>query len=173
VTLFTIRANLPVDPNTKRNHVNRYVPLVATAIKKGIGLKPNHFSHHRHFFYYFLANSISYASLDSLPQQSFSQPWLPHTRTYFRRPSQMKARFANLLRTTFSQTALCEDIPTPNTNEIMVFSSFQCSFSLPAYDFFFELLDHCKIELVHLNPNSILHFTVFVHLCEAFLGTPP
>ena len=26
------------------------------------------------------------------------------------------------------------------------------------------------IELVHLNPNSILHIAAFIHLCEAFLG---
>jgi hypothetical protein len=26
---------------------------------------------------------------------------------------------------------------------------------------------------VHLNPNSILHIVVFVHLCEAFLAMPP
>jgi hypothetical protein len=50
-----------------------------------------------------------------------------------------------------------EDIPTPNTNKIVVFSSFfQRGFGLPACDFFRGLLDHYKIELVHLNPNSIL-----------------
>jgi hypothetical protein len=67
-----------------------------------------------------------------------------------------------------------EDIPTLNTNEIVVFSSFfQCRFSLPACDFFRGLLDHYKIELVHLNPNSILHITAFIHLYESFLGIPP
>jgi hypothetical protein len=50
-----------------------------------------------------------------------------------------------------------EDLRTPNTNEIMVFSSFfQRGFSLSACDFFRILLDHYQIELVHLNPNSIL-----------------
>jgi hypothetical protein len=67
-----------------------------------------------------------------------------------------------------------EDIPTPNTNEIVVFSSFfQCKFGLSACDFLCELLDHYQIELVYLNPDSILQITVFVHLCEAFLGIPP
>jgi hypothetical protein len=71
-------------------------------------------------------------------------------------------------------TAIGEDLPTPNTNEIVVFSSlFQRGFGLPAYDFFRGLLDQYQIELVHLNPNSILQITVFVHLCEAFLGIPP
>jgi hypothetical protein len=67
-----------------------------------------------------------------------------------------------------------EDIPKPNTNEIVVFSSFfQHGFGLPACDFFHGLLDHYQIELVDLNPNSILQIVVFVHLCEAFLGIPP
>jgi hypothetical protein len=68
----------------------------------------------------------------------------------------------------------CEDLPTPNTNEIMVFSSFfQHGFGLSACDFFCGLLDHYQIELVHLHPNSIPQIAVFVHLCEAFLGIPP
>jgi hypothetical protein len=67
-----------------------------------------------------------------------------------------------------------EDILTPNTNKIVVFSSFfQCGFGLPACDFLRRLLDHYQIELVYLNPNSILQITVFVHLCEAILSIPP
>jgi hypothetical protein len=67
-----------------------------------------------------------------------------------------------------------ENLPTPNTNEIVVFSSFfQCGFGLLTYDFFHGLLDHYQIKLVHLNPNSKLQITVFDHLCEAFLGIPP
>jgi hypothetical protein len=54
----------------------------------------------------------------------------------------------------------------------MVFSSFfQCGFGLSACDFLHGLLDHYQIELIHLNPNSIL--AAFVHLCEAFLGISP
>jgi hypothetical protein len=67
-----------------------------------------------------------------------------------------------------------EDIPTPNTTKIAVFSSFfQRGFGLPTYDFLRGLLDHYQIELVHLNPNSILQIAVFAHLCEAFLGISP
>jgi hypothetical protein len=67
-----------------------------------------------------------------------------------------------------------EDIPTPNTNEIVVFSSFfQWGFGLSACDFMCGLLQHYQIELVHLNPNSILQIAVFVLLREAFLGIPP
>jgi hypothetical protein len=54
-----------------------------------------------------------------------------------------------------------EDLPTPNMNEIAVFSSFfQCGFGLLAYDFFCGLIHHYQIKLVHLNPNSILQITV-------------
>jgi hypothetical protein len=67
-----------------------------------------------------------------------------------------------------------EDIPTPNTKEIVVFSSFfQCGFGLPTCDFQCGFHDHYQIELGNLNPNSILQITVFVHLCEAFLGILP
>jgi hypothetical protein len=67
-----------------------------------------------------------------------------------------------------------EDIPTPNTKEIVVFSSFfQSGFGLLAYDFLRGHLGHYKIELVHLNPNSILQIAVFIHLYEAFLRILP
>jgi hypothetical protein len=54
-----------------------------------------------------------------------------------------------------------------------MFSSFQRGFGLPACDFLCGLLHHYQIELVHLNPNSILQISIFVHLYEAFLGIPP
>jgi hypothetical protein len=64
-----------------------------------------------------------------------------------------------------------EDIPTPNTTEIVVFSSiFQRGFGLPTCNFLHGLLDHYQNKLLHLNPNSILQIVIFVHLCEAFLG---
>jgi hypothetical protein len=60
-----------------------------------------------------------------------------------------------------------ENIQTPNTNEIVVMSSFfQYGFGLPTYEFLYSLLHHYQIELVHLNPNSILQIDVFVHLCQ-------
>jgi hypothetical protein len=67
-----------------------------------------------------------------------------------------------------------KDIPAPNTNEIIVFTAFfQRGFGLPSYDFLCGLLHHYKIELVHLNPNSILQIVIFVHLCEADLTILP
>jgi hypothetical protein len=56
----------------------------------------------------------------------------------------------------------------------VVFSSFfQRGFVLPTCDLLRGLLDHYKIELVHLNLNSSLQIVVFVHLCETFLGILP
>jgi hypothetical protein len=70
--------------------------------------------------------------------------------------------------------AVAEDILTPNIKEIVVFTSFfQWGFGLLACDFLRGLLQHYQIELVHLNPNSILQIAIFVHLCEAFLWIPP
>jgi hypothetical protein len=67
-----------------------------------------------------------------------------------------------------------EEIPTPNIEEIMVFSTFfQRGLGLLACDFLWWILYHYKIELVHLNPNSILKIAVIVHLYEAFLGISP
>ena len=63
---------------------------------------------------------------------------------------------------------------TPNTDEIVVFDSFfYRGFSLPTCGFFRGLLEFYGIELVHLNPNSILHIASFIHLCEAYLGIRP
>jgi hypothetical protein len=55
-----------------------------------------------------------------------------------------------------------------------VFTSFfQCGFGLLVCNLFRGLLDHYKIELVHLNPNSILQIAIFVDICEAFLRISP
>jgi hypothetical protein len=45
--------------------------------------------------------------------------------------------------------------------------------ALPASDFFRGLLYFYGLQLNHLNPNSIAHVAIFVHLCEAFLGIEP
>jgi hypothetical protein len=66
-----------------------------------------------------------------------------------------------------------EDIPTPNTNKIVVFASlFQRGFGLPAYDFLCSLLDYYQNKLVHLNSNSIRQIIIFLHLNEAYPGIP-
>jgi hypothetical protein len=44
---------------------------------------------------------------------------------------------------------------------------------LPACPFLHGFLNYYGIKLNHLNLNSILHLSFFVHLCETFLGIPP
>src|SRR5436190_8332070 len=67
-----------------------------------------------------------------------------------------------------------EAFPTANTGEIVVFEPFfYRGFSVPTNRFFRGLLNFYKIELVHLNPNSILHISAFIYLCEAYLGIEP
>ena len=43
----------------------------------------------------------------------------------------------------------------------------------PVSDFFRGLLHYWGVPVHHLTPNSFLHISIFVHLCEAFLGVEP
>ncbi|KAK1619143.1 hypothetical protein QYE76_024660 [Lolium multiflorum] len=45
--------------------------------------------------------------------------------------------------------------------------------STPIHDFLRGLLFVYGIQLHQLTPNSILHISIFITLCECFLGTPP
>jgi hypothetical protein len=61
-----------------------------------------------------------------------------------------------------------------NPDEIPMFTWFaERGLSLPASDFFKGLLEYYGIEYLNLNPNGIFHTSVFVHFCEAFLGSNP
>ena len=55
----------------------------------------------------------------------------------------------------------------------MFLSFVERGLSFPTSDFFWGLLFHRGIQPYHLNLNSILHISIFVHLCEAFLGIEP
>jgi hypothetical protein len=70
--------------------------------------------------------------------------------------------------------ALGEGEPTPWEQEVVVFTPFFYQrLGLPVCDFAHQVLDFYKLELSHLNPNGILHLSIFIHLCEAFLGVHP
>ena len=67
-----------------------------------------------------------------------------------------------------------EDRPYEGTNEIVPFRDFvECGLAIPTSDFFRTLLKYWGIQLHHLTPQSILHLSIFTHLCEAFLGVEP
>jgi hypothetical protein len=60
-----------------------------------------------------------------------------------------------------------------NPDEIPMFARFvERGLALPASEFFKGLLKYYGIEYLNLNPNGIFH-SVFVHLCEAFVGIKP
>ena len=70
--------------------------------------------------------------------------------------------------------ALGEDRPYENTGEIVAFAPyFERGLGLPCSGFFCGLLSYYRIQLHHLTPNSFVHLSIFVHLCEAFLGIEP
>ena len=61
-----------------------------------------------------------------------------------------------------------------DTGEIVGFLPyFERGFGLPCSNFFSGLLYYYGIQLHHLTPNSFVHISVFVHLCEAFMGIEP
>ena len=70
--------------------------------------------------------------------------------------------------------ALGEDRPYENTGEIVALAPyFERGLGLPCSVFFSGLLRYYRIQLHHLTPNSFVHISIFVHLCEAFLGIEP
>jgi hypothetical protein len=64
--------------------------------------------------------------------------------------------------------------PQENVDEIILFLHFiKRGLALHASNFLCGLLYFYGIQIYHLNPNSIAHVAIFVHLCEAFLGIEP
>jgi hypothetical protein len=65
-------------------------------------------------------------------------------------------------------------IPKEDTHESVVYVPFLIrGLALPVSPFFHGLFDFYNLNLTHLNPNSILQISIFVHLCEAYLGILP
>jgi hypothetical protein len=61
-------------------------------------------------------------------------------------------------------------IPTEDTHESVVYVPFLIrGLALPISPFFHGLLDFYNLNLTHLNPNSFLQISIFVHMCEAYL----
>jgi hypothetical protein len=65
-------------------------------------------------------------------------------------------------------------VPTEDTHESIVYVPFLIrGHALPIYPFFRGLLDFYNLNLTHLNPNSNLQISIFVHICEAYLRILP
>jgi len=64
--------------------------------------------------------------------------------------------------------------PREGSQETVAFKAFVLrGFGIRTSDFFHGLLFHWGIQAHHLTPNSILHISIFVYLCEAYLGIEP
>jgi hypothetical protein len=67
-----------------------------------------------------------------------------------------------------------EDVSNPPTGYVVSFAHFHArGFGTPASNFLCGLLHYYEIELQNLKPNLILQITVFVALCEGYLGIKP
>ena len=67
-----------------------------------------------------------------------------------------------------------KDDPYENTGEIIAFTSYlERGLGFPCSSFFSGLMRYYRIQLHHLTPNSFVHISIFVHLCEDFLGIEP
>ncbi|KAK1695949.1 hypothetical protein QYE76_012646 [Lolium multiflorum] len=64
--------------------------------------------------------------------------------------------------------------PRPLKDFTVMFTAFLFrGLSLPAHEFLCSLLFFYGIQLWQLTPNSILHLSIFITVCEAFLGIDP
>ena len=67
-----------------------------------------------------------------------------------------------------------EPFPMPNTDEVVVFEDyFWHGLGFSVHPFLRDLLVFWSISLCNLHPNTILHISIFIHFCEAFLGILP
>jgi hypothetical protein len=76
----------------------------------------------------------------------------------------------------FCSWQICRGVTvlTEDTHESVIYIPFLiCGLALPISPFFRGLLDFYHLNLTHMNPNSIMQVSVFVHLCEAYLGILP
>jgi hypothetical protein len=64
-------------------------------------------------------------------------------------------------------------VPALNPGKIVLLSFIRASLCLPASSFLHRFLLYFGVCLNHLTLNGVLHLSVFVHLCETFLGIPP
>ena len=71
------------------------------------------------------------------------------------------------------RSAIGEHSPSGEDGEIPVFLAYiECGFRLPVHSFLPTVLEYYGVELVNLAPNAIANLSIFVYLCEAYLGIP-
>lgn len=67
-----------------------------------------------------------------------------------------------------------ESFPTPASDEMVIFEVyFYRGIGVLVHPFLSGLINYYAISLCNLGPNLILHISVFIHFCEAYLGILP
>jgi hypothetical protein len=67
-----------------------------------------------------------------------------------------------------------DSYPDPRLGEIVVFEDFYwCGFGNSCHPFLCKLCDYYRISICNLHPNSVLSVSIFITLCESFLGIQP
>ena len=70
--------------------------------------------------------------------------------------------------------ALGEPFPMPHTDEAVVFEDyFWRGLGFLVHPFLRDLLEFWRVSLCNLHPNTILHISIFIHFCEAYLRILP
>jgi hypothetical protein len=69
------------------------------------------------------------------------------------------------------RTSNGESYPNPHPGEIVVFEYFNWSrFRNLCHPFLRKLCDYYRISIYNLHPNFVLAASVFITLCESYLG---
>ena len=72
------------------------------------------------------------------------------------------------------RSARGESFLTPHGDELVVFEDyFYRGFGVAIHPFLRGLIDYYEISICNLGPISILHVSVFIYFCEAYLGILP
>ena len=67
-----------------------------------------------------------------------------------------------------------EPVPMPHTDEVVVFEDyFWRGLGFPVHPFLRDMLGFWRVSLCNLHPNTILHISIFIHFCEAYLRVLP
>jgi hypothetical protein len=69
------------------------------------------------------------------------------------------------------RTLYDENYLDPRPCKIVVFEDFYwCIFGNPCHPFLQKLCDYYRVSICNLHPNSVLAISVFITLCESYLG---
>jgi len=130
--------------------------------------------HEKRLVTFRMAPKKSTKGKDAKSRSTLAEGWLPSKCTELHLQTLVSEGLQHARSVVQWRPALGHNRPYENTGEIVAFAPyFERSFGLPCSNFFCCLLYYYGIQLHHLLPNSILHISIFVHLCEAFLGIEP